>query len=63
VLSLSTTPLSLSSKTTLLPVGLSTSSNNFLPKGNPSFTNSLAPFFGFQLLIKEYLIASWQSLN
>jgi hypothetical protein len=43
VLSLYTNPLSLSSKIILLHVGLSASSNNFLPIDNPSFTNYLLP--------------------
>jgi hypothetical protein len=51
-------PLSLSSKTTLLPVDLFISSNNFLPKGNISFTNSLASFFDFHVLIKECVLSA-----
>lgn len=53
VLSLSITPFF------LLPVGLSISSNSFLPIDNPPFTNSQLPLTRFcHLLIKKYCIQS-----
>ena len=59
VLSLSITSSLLFSKTILLPVGLSISSNSFLPIDNPPFTNSQLPLTRFcHLLIKKYCIQS-----
>jgi hypothetical protein len=47
VLYLSITPSFLFSKTILLSVGLSISSNSFLPIDNPPFTNSQLPLTQF----------------